>query len=124
MVLLFLKKNNRVVILISEFVRVAVVSDIEVGKMKKVTIGDTAVLVANVSGKFYAVDCLCTHFGGDLSEGILESNIITCPVHKARFDITNGKVVSPPTETLGRPDIENLATYFVKIENEDILIRF
>jgi nitrite reductase/ring-hydroxylating ferredoxin subunit len=94
-----------------------------VGKMKKVTVGDREVLVANVGGNFYAVDCLCTHFGGDLSEGILEGNIVTCPVHKARFDITTGEVVSPPAEALERPDIENLSTYFVKLENQDLLIR-
>jgi nitrite reductase/ring-hydroxylating ferredoxin subunit len=107
----------------SRFVRVAGISDIDIGKMQKVTVGDTAVLIANVNGNFFAVDSVCTHFGGDLSEGILESNIITCPVHKARFDVISGKVVSPPIEALDRPDIENLSTYFVKIENQEILIR-
>jgi nitrite reductase/ring-hydroxylating ferredoxin subunit len=91
--------------------------------MKKVRVGEKEVLVANVSGNFYAVDCFCTHFGGDLSEGVLESYIVTCPVHKARFDVTNGKVVSLPIDALGRPDIENLPTYFLKIENQNILIR-
>jgi nitrite reductase/ring-hydroxylating ferredoxin subunit len=107
----------------SRFVRVAGISDIDIGKMQKVTVGDTAVLIANVNGNFFAVDSVCTHFGGDLSEGILECNIITCPVHKARFDVISGKVVSPPAEALGRQDIESLSTYFVKIENQDILIR-
>lgn len=66
---------------------------------------------------------MCTHFGGELSDGMLEGNFVTCPVHKARFDVIFGKVVSPPAEALDRPDIENLLTYFVKIENQDILIR-
>lgn len=103
--------------------RVAGISDIVVGKMKKVTLGDREVLIANVNGNYYAVGSECTHFGGDLSEGILEGNIVTCPVHKARFDVATGKVVSPPTEALERPDIENLPTYFVKIESQDILIK-
>lgn len=107
----------------SGFVRVAALSDIEVGKMKKVTLADIAVLIVNVNGNYYAVDSLCTHFGGDLSEGILEGNIVTCPNHKARFDVTTGNVISPPTEALDRPDIENLSTYFVKILNQDILIK-
>jgi nitrite reductase/ring-hydroxylating ferredoxin subunit len=107
----------------SRFVRVAGISDIDVGKMQKVTVGDREVLIANVDGNYYAVDSVCTHFGGDLSEGILEGNIVTCPVHKARFDVTTGKVISHPTEALERPDIENLPTYFVKIENQDILIK-
>ena len=107
----------------SRFVRVAGISDIDIGKMQKVTVGDISILIANVNGNFFAVDSVCTHFGGDLSEGILEGNIVTCPVHKARFDVISGKVVSPPAEALDRPDIENLSMYFVKIENKDILIR-
>jgi nitrite reductase/ring-hydroxylating ferredoxin subunit len=107
----------------SRFVRVAGISDIDIGKMQKVTVGDISILIANVNGNFFAVDSVCTHFGGDLSEGILEGNIVTCPVHKARFDVISGKVVSPPAEALDRPDIENLSMYLVKIENRDILIR-
>lgn len=39
----------------SRFVRVAGISDIDVGKMQKVTVGDRAVLIANVNGNYYAL---------------------------------------------------------------------
>ena len=107
----------------SRFMRVADISDIDGGKMKKITLADRTVLIANVKGNYYAVDNECTHFGGDLSKGVLEENIVTCPIHKAKFDVTTGKVISSPTKALERPDIENLLTYFVKIENQDILIK-
>ncbi len=107
----------------SGFIRVANTSEIESGKTKKVTAGDIAVLLVNVDGNFYAVDSLCTHYGGDLSEGKLEGNMLTCPVHGARFDVRDGKVVSPPTEPLDRPDIENLTTYPLRIENKEIFIK-
>ncbi len=107
----------------SEYVRAAGKSEIAVGKMKKVTLDGNAVLIANVNGKYYAVGSECTHFGGDLSEGVLEGNIVTCPNHKARFDVTTGKVVSPPVEALGHPDIEDLPTFLVKVENQDIMIK-
>jgi nitrite reductase/ring-hydroxylating ferredoxin subunit len=107
----------------SGYVRAAGRSEIAVGKMKKVTLDGNAVLIANVNGKYYAVGSECTHFGGDLSEGVLEGNIVTCPNHKARFDVITGKVVSPPAEALGHPDIEDLPTYLVKIENQDIIIK-
>jgi hypothetical protein len=32
-------------------------------------------------------------------------------------------VVSPPAEALGLPDIEDLPIYFVKVENQDIMIK-
>ena len=91
--------------------------------MKKVTLGEAEVLIANVNGNYHAVDNMCTHFGGDLSGGVLEGNVITCPNHRAKFDVTTGKVVSPPAEALGRPDIEDLPTYFVKVENQYIMVK-
>ncbi len=71
----------------------------------------------------YAIDSIFPHYGGDLSEGILQGKILTCPVHGAKFDVTDGKVVSPPIEALGRPDIENLTAYPSRIENQSILIK-
>ena len=107
----------------SEFVRAADKSEIADGKMKKVRLEDNEVLIANVNGNYFAVGSMCTHFGGDLSEGKLDGNIVTCPVHKARFDVTTGKVVSPPAEALERPNIDDLQTYFVKVQDQDIMIK-
>jgi nitrite reductase/ring-hydroxylating ferredoxin subunit len=76
-----------------------------------------------VNGNYYAVGSECTHFGGDLSEGVLEDKGVTCPNHRAKFDVPTGKVVSPPAEALGLPDIEDLPIYFVKVENQDIMIK-
>jgi len=104
-------------------VRVAGKSEIVLGKMKKVTLNGKEVLIANVNGYYYAVGSECTHFGGDLSEGVLEGNVVTCPNHKAKFDVTSGKVVSPPAEALSRPDIEDLPTYLVKIDNQNIMVK-
>jgi nitrite reductase/ring-hydroxylating ferredoxin subunit len=53
----------------------------------------------------------------------LEGKILTCPIHGAKFDVTDGKVVSPPIEPLDRPEIENLPTYPLRIENQDIFIK-
>lgn len=107
----------------SGYVRVADKSEIAMGKMKKVTIDEKAILIVNVDGNYYAVGSECTHFGGDLSEGVLEGNVVTCPNHRAKFDVTTGKVVSPPAEALGRPDIEDLPTYLVKAENQYIMVK-
>ena len=107
----------------SKYVRVAVESEVGVGKMKKVVLDDIEILIANVNGKYYAVDNTCTHFGGNLSEGILEGNVVTCPNHRAKFDVTTGKVVSAPAEALGRPDIEDLQTHLAKVEDQYIMVK-
>lgn len=105
------------------FTRIADTSEIGLGKTKKVTIGNIDILIVNVEGHFYAVDALCTHYGGDLSEGKLEGNIITCPNHGSKFDVRNGKVVSPPKEPLGRPEIENLTAYPLRVEKKEIFVK-
>ena len=105
------------------YVRVADKSEISMGKMKKITLEYKEILIANVNGNCYAVDNMCTHFGGDLSEGVLEGNVVTCPNHGAKFDVTNGKVVSLPVEALGRPDTEDLSTYLVKVEDQHITVK-
>jgi nitrite reductase/ring-hydroxylating ferredoxin subunit len=107
----------------SGYVRAAGKSEIAFGKMKKVTLDGKEVLVANVKGYYYAVGSECTHFRGDLSEGVLAGNVVTCPNHKAKFDVTSGKVVSPPAESLSRPDIEDLPAYLVKIDNQGIMVK-
>jgi nitrite reductase/ring-hydroxylating ferredoxin subunit len=104
-------------------VRVAGASEIQEGKMKKVTLDGNELIIVNVAGKYYAVSGMCTHFGGDLSEGVLEGKVVTCPNHKASFDVTTGKVVSPPTEALGRPDIEDLPTFLLKVVDKDIFVK-
>jgi nitrite reductase/ring-hydroxylating ferredoxin subunit len=59
---------------------------------------------------------------GDLSKGTLEGNTATCPKHKAKFDVTTGKVVSGPKIPLLHPKIKDEPTYVVKVQGNDILL--
>ena len=44
----------------------------------------------------FAVSDLCSHMGGPLSEGRVEGEEVVCPWHGARFDLSTGRVLSPP----------------------------
>ena len=55
---------------VSEFSEVASVAELREGSMKKVMVRGHAILLARVKGHYYAVDALCPHLEGDLSEGI------------------------------------------------------
>jgi 3-phenylpropionate/trans-cinnamate dioxygenase ferredoxin subunit len=59
---------------------------------------------------------------GELSKGLLEGNTLTCPRHKAKFDVTTGKVVSGPKVPLMHPKIKDEPVYAVKVEGKDILL--
>jgi nitrite reductase/ring-hydroxylating ferredoxin subunit len=73
------------------------------------------ILLGKLAGRYYALDERCTHRGGPLSEGTLESGVITCPWHFGQFDIVTGEVRGPPPE-------EPLKTYGIRIEDANILI--
>lgn len=76
--------------------RAAKVSEIPVGSIKEVLVGGKPVALANVAGKFYAMDNACLHRGGPLGQGQLEGNVVTCPWHGWQFDVTTGKAVMNP----------------------------
>ena len=61
--------------------------------MKAVNAAGRAILLARVGDKYYAVDNLCPHMKGNLSQGKLEGTVITCPLHGSQFDMSNGQVV-------------------------------
>ena len=54
------------------------------------------ILVANVYNQFYCLDARCTHAGAPLSEEELDGNVLTCPWHSSRFNVTDGSVVRGP----------------------------
>jgi 3-phenylpropionate/trans-cinnamate dioxygenase ferredoxin subunit len=103
--------------------KVAEKAEIPVGKMKAVKLEGKEILIVNVNENYYAIDNKCTHMSGDLSQGVLEGNVITCPKHHAKFDVTTGKLVSKPKIGFLHVNAKNEPTYQVKVENEDIVVK-
>jgi len=81
----------------SEQVKVAEVTDLQPGKGKTVTAGDRELALFNVDGKFHCIGNSCPHRGGPLGEGVLDGNVVTCPWHGWRFDVTTGQSPLIPT---------------------------
>jgi nitrite reductase/ring-hydroxylating ferredoxin subunit len=107
----------------TSFVKVGDVSEVPVGKMKTFKVGEKEYLVANVNGNYYAIGNKCTHSNADLSQASLEDNIVTCPKHKSKFDVTTGKVISGPKIPLIHPKIKDEPSYEVKVEDNAILLK-
>ena len=100
-------------------------SDVPKAAMKGLTVKGRQILVANVDGNFYVVDAICPHMNGYLPSGRLEKNKLVCPVHRARYDVTTGKLVKNVSAVMrvatggGSRDLQ---TFRVKVEADDILI--
>ena len=79
-----------------EFTRVASESEFAEGTPKRVVADGVAICMIKRGGEIHAITDTCSHLGGPLSEGKLEGNIIQCPWHGSRFDVTDGHVVDGP----------------------------
>jgi 3-phenylpropionate/trans-cinnamate dioxygenase ferredoxin subunit len=98
-----------------EFVKAAGKEEIPSGQGKTVEVGGHNVAVFNVDETFYAISGSCTHQGAPLSGGPVTANVVTCPWHGARFDITTGRALSPPASG-------GVTCYKVRITDDDIEI--
>ncbi len=86
-------------------------SDLQTENRLLVTVRDVDIAVFNVNGTFYAIDDMCTHAGGPLSEGELNGDTVICPWHGSCFNVKTGQV------TCGEAT-NPVQTYRVVIDNE------
>ena len=96
------------------FVRAARKDDIPAGKIYEFQVAGQAIAIANVSGKFHAINSVCAHEGGPLGEGDLEGTVVTCPWHAWQYDVTTGKVVQ--NAAIG------VDCYPVEIRGDDVFV--
>jgi nitrite reductase/ring-hydroxylating ferredoxin subunit len=96
-------------------------SEVSVGRLKFVQVAGKDLVIVNLDGKFYAMDNWCTHEQGNLSDGELEKNVLTCPEHEAKFDVKTGKVVMGPDGT--SPDtVTSERAYKIVIQGNDLMV--
>ena len=100
----------------SDFVRVAAVSDLADGEMRQVSADGHDVLLSRVAGDFHACTAFCTHYGAPLATGVLDGTTVVCPWHHAAFDVASGALCQPPA-------LDALRTFEVRVEGDDVLVR-
>ena len=100
-----------------EFVKIAKMEDVPPGTMKAFEYRQYRVLVCRTEKGIFAVDDECTHEAASLSEGELSGHEVVCAHHGAKFNVVDGAVTGPPA-------LVPLETYEVKVEGDDILVRF
>jgi nitrite reductase/ring-hydroxylating ferredoxin subunit len=94
------------------FLRAARKDEIPAGSIREFQVDGHTLAIANVEGKFYAIDNTCLHRGGPLGQGTLAGKIVTCPWHSWQYDVTSGKVAQNPAV--------GVACYNLEVRGEDI----
>jgi nitrite reductase/ring-hydroxylating ferredoxin subunit len=105
-----------------EFIAVAKLSDLAPGQMKGVDVGGNKLLLANVDGTVYAIQAKCPHMGADLCKGSLQGSIVTCPKHKAGFDVSNGSAVDPAKVLFLKMKTKDVQSFATKIADDQIMV--
>ena len=95
--------------------RVASSGEIDEGGVLGVDVDGSHVALYRLSGEIFATAGICTHALALLSEGWVEDGRIECPLHQGQFDIRTGQALCPPVT-------EDLRTYAVKVEGNDIFL--
>jgi nitrite reductase/ring-hydroxylating ferredoxin subunit len=98
-----------------QLIKVAEANDVPPGTAKAIEADGHRIALFHSGGSYYAIDDVCTHRGGALSEGEVDGTVVTCPLHGATFDITTGSV-------LGRPASEGVVSYRVQVDGNDIKV--
>jgi nitrite reductase/ring-hydroxylating ferredoxin subunit len=74
-----------------DWISVAAAADCPPGTSIERVAGERMVAIANVDGRYHAIDGLCPHQGGPLGTGMLCGSVLTCPWHGWQFDVTTGR---------------------------------
>jgi len=79
-----------------KYIKAISADEIAPGGMKAVELDGKEIVICNNGGKYYAIQRRCGHMNAPLDIGTLDGIYLTCPMHCAQFDITNGEALSGP----------------------------
>jgi 3-phenylpropionate/trans-cinnamate dioxygenase ferredoxin component len=101
-----------------DFLAVAQTDEVDDPGSILVEVDDRLVVLIHAAGHWYALDDVCTHDGGPLSEGPLDpaAGTITCPRHGATFDIKTGAALTMPAT-------KPTASHEVKVDGNRVFVR-
>ena len=83
---------------------------------RKIEFGDTEIAIFKTKdGEIFAVNNLCPHKQGKLSEGLVHEHVITCPLHNTDIDLKTGEAIGE--------DYGCTESYETKIEDNLVYIQ-
>lgn len=73
------------------FVKVCNLEELTDGKGQEFMVSGRVVALFRSGNELNAVDGMCAHQGGPISQGRLDGKCVTCPWHGWQYDVTSGK---------------------------------
>jgi len=86
----------------------------DLNSTRVINIDGKRICLARTETGYFALENRCPHAGGWLGEGWCEKNMVVCPIHRFRYDVSTGRGAP------GQGDY--VETYPVKVEKEGVFI--
>ena len=83
-------------------VKVLELAGLPPGQTALVTVNGEDVALLRRGDEIFAIGNECPHQGGSLSDGFIEGDIVTCPLHGWEFDLRSGACMTIPGESVPR----------------------
>lgn len=95
-------------------VTVGTVADLEAKGFLTGKAGNVPLVVFRHDATAYAIDDRCPHMGFPLHQGTVESGMVTCHWHHARFDLASGGTLDPWAD--------DVRAYPVELDGDDVVV--
>lgn len=90
-------------------------ADLGEGDVRAVLVGGTMLCIGRAGQGYFALNDLCPHAAGSLSEGMIDDDQVVCPLHAYGFEIKTGHCPDDPSCSI--------QTYEVRIEDGELQVR-
>jgi len=86
-------------------VKVLELSALPSGQIALVSVDGEGVALFRCGDEIFALGNRCPHQEGSLSDGFVEGDIVTCPLHGWEFDVRSGLCMTIPGESVPRYEV-------------------
>ena len=70
--------------------------EIRDGDLRGAMVSGERLCVGRAGDRYFAIEDTCPHAGGSLSEGMIESEFVICPLHAYAFEVKSGRCPDDP----------------------------
>ena len=78
----------------SKWYKITEVENIPAMGSRKIEIGEIEIAIFKIrDGSIFAINNICPHKKGKLSEGLVHEKQVTCPLHSWEIDLTTGEAL-------------------------------
>lgn len=94
--------------------RLGAVADLPVGEGRAYPAGNDMVAVFRLrDGSLHAVSAVCPHAGGPIADGLVDSEVVICPLHQHIYELATG---------CSRTGQHTLRVYPVRVDDGELVL--